>query len=119
MVEIYLAAIIILLFIVVIFLFKKLQQSEEKLGKIMFAKQSQSVKYGKLTEQFLPFTSEFPFDPQSFRFIGSPIDGIAFDENKIIFLEFKTLSSKLSEKQKRIKELVQRKRVEWFEINIK
>ena len=49
-------------------------------------------------------------------FIGTPIDGIAFNEEKIIFCEFKANTSALSEKQKSIKKLVQEKKVEWLEL---
>lgn len=88
----------------------------EKLRELRFDKNSQSVKYGKTMEQFLPFSENFPFSKQDFRFIGSPIDGIAFEQDKIVFVEFKSAGAQLSEKQKRIKELVKEKRIEWFEL---
>lgn len=92
---------------------------QEQLSELMFAKQSQSVKYGKLTEQWIPFSKEFPFDPQDFRFLGTPIDGITFDPEGITFIEFKTATSSLSEKQKRIKELVKKGKVDWLEFKIR
>ena len=108
-----------LLLLLVLFLLSRLASLESRLQELAFSKQSQSVKYGKLTEQFIPFTKEFPFSPENFRFLGNPIDGIVFGEDKIVFAEFKAASSQLSEKQKRIKELVEKKRVEWFEQKIK
>lgn len=119
MIEIFLALLVIALLVLVVFLLRKLQQVQQELNDILFAKQSQSVRYGKMTEQWLPFSEHFPFDAQSFRFLGSPIDGIAFEENKIVFCEFKTASSKLSEKQQRIKQLVENKQIEWMEMNVK
>jgi len=114
-----LIAIVIVLLIFIIYFFKKAQSLEQSLDELAFNKSSQSVKYGKLTEQWIPFSKDAPFDPQNFRFIGSPIDGIAFDNDKIYFCEFKTASSRLSEKQKHIKELVKNRLIEWFELNIK
>ena len=108
-----------LLLLLVLFLLSRLASLESRLQELAFSKQSQSVKYGKLTEQFIPFTKESPFSPENFRFLGNPIDGIVFEEDKIVFAEFKAASSQLSEKQKRIKELVEKKRVEWFEQKIK
>ncbi|HZX33968.1 MAG TPA: Holliday junction resolvase-like protein [archaeon] len=108
-----------LLLLLVLFLLSRLASLESRLQELAFSKQSQSVKYGKLTEQFIPFTKEFPFNAENFRFLGNPIDGIVFEEDKIVFAEFKAASSQLSEKQKRIKELVEKKRVEWFEQKIK
>ena len=94
-------------------------QLESQLNQLLFAKNSQSVKYGKLTEQFLPFSKEFPFNSENFRFIGSPIDGIVFENDRIIFCEFKSNESRLSQKQKSIKSLVEEKKIEWAEFFLK
>ena len=48
-----------------------------------------------MTEQFMPFVHNYPWDPGRFRFIGSPIDGIQFEEDRVIIVEFKTGSSTL------------------------
>ena len=50
---------------------------------------SQSVKFGQISEQFIPLHKVFPWDSKQFRFLGSPIDGIQFEEDQIILLEFK------------------------------
>lgn len=91
----------------------------EKMERSIEQKRSLSVTYGKITEQFAPFMQSYPFHPENFRFIGSPIDGIQFEDDKIIFVEIKTNKSKLTPLQKRIKELVKRGKVEWFEFDIR
>ena len=84
-----------------------------------YKKSSMSVKYGKFLENYIPWIKEiFPYRVDKFRFIGNPIDGIVFDENEIVFMEFKTGKSKLNESQKRIKKLVKEKKVKWKEIKI-
>jgi len=115
----FVLVIAIILFLVVLFLLSKLKTIEQRFSELKFSKSSQSVKYGKMTEQFIPFIKDFPFNPENFRFLGSPIDGVIFEEDKIIFAEFKTASSQLSQKQRRLKELVKSKKVEWFEYKIK
>lgn len=110
--------IIAALLVVAYSLFRKIRALSLALEDLGFRKASQSVKYGKLTEQFLPFTDKFPFAPENFRFMGTPIDGVAFDEDKIYFCEFKASGSGLSAKQKNIKKQVQEKRVEWFEARL-
>lgn len=107
--------IIAALLVAAYFLFRKVQALSAALEDLGFRKASQSVKYGKLTEQFMPFTDKFPFAPENFRFIGTPIDGMAFGQDKIYFCEFKASGSGLSERQKNIKKLVGEKKVEWFE----
>lgn len=82
-------------------------------------KRSMSVLYGRITEQFAPFMKNYPYDSKNFRFIGSPIDGIQFENDKIIFVEFKAANSKLSPEQRKIKKLVEDKKVEWLSFEIK
>ena len=119
MLLIFLTLLSIALLIITALLVKKVLGMRTEIRELKFSKTSQSVKYGKLTEQFIPFTQDFPFDPENFRFLGSPIDGVAFNENEIVFCEFKTATSRLSEKQKRFKQLVQNKMVKWFEFNLR
>ena len=106
------------LLVISIFLLSRLGALQRALADLQFSKDSQSVKYGKMTEHFIPFTKDFPFNAENFRFLGNPIDGIVFEEGRIIFAEFKAAGSQLSPKQRRIKELVEQKKVEWFEHRI-
>lgn len=119
MLEIFLLIIIAILLIFTIFLFKKASSLEEDLSHLNFKKNSQSIKYGKISEQFLPFSESFPYEKENFRFIGSPIDGLSFNDDEIVFCEFKTADSKLSKKQKHIKELVKNKKILWKEFNLR
>jgi predicted Holliday junction resolvase-like endonuclease len=114
-----LAVVFLLLVVLLFFFYKKSCSLEESLGSLRFDKSSQSVRYGKTMEQWLPFSKDFPFSRQDFRFIGSPIDGIAFEKDKIVFVEVKAADSKLSERQKQIRGLVEQKKVEWFELDAK
>lgn len=109
--------IFLLLFFLFILIFKIISLKQEIIS-LKFLKRSQSVKYGQLTEQWIPFSKDFPFNPQNFCFIGKPIDGVCFNEDKIIFLEFKTNKASLSDSQKKIKKLVLDKKIEWFELKI-
>lgn len=101
------------------YFFRLAKGLEQQLSDLSFSKSSQSVKYGKLTEQWIPFSDRFPFDAERFRFLGNPIDGVAFLDSKIVFCEFKTASSQLSDVQKKIKNLVEQKKVEWLEFKIR
>ena len=71
-----------------------------------------------MTEQFLPFLKHYPYDSQNFRFIGSPIDGIQFNDDKIVFIEFKSADSRMTPKQQNIKKIISEKEVEFQEIRI-
>jgi predicted Holliday junction resolvase-like endonuclease len=79
-------------------------------------KRSQSTRYGQTMEQFAPFLQDWPWDPKGFRFIGSPVDGIQFNADGVVFVEVKSATSRLSPVQQQVKHLVQDGRVEWREV---
>ena len=113
----------LLLVIMVLFLLyrgnkNKVSGLELRLNEVISKKQSLSTKYGKMTEQFMPFLESYPYDEQNFRFIGSPIDGIQFENDKIIFVEFKTSDSRLTVRQKEIRDLVNKGKIEFREFRI-
>ncbi len=108
--------IIFVLIVVVAVLFMYIVQIRGKLRDALSRKQSQSTTYGQIFEQLVPFSKDFPFDPKKFRFIGNPIDGIVFEDDKITFCEIKLNNSVLSPRQKSIKRLVEDKKVCWKEI---
>jgi predicted Holliday junction resolvase-like endonuclease len=81
-------------------------------------KQSLSTKYGKMTEQFMPFLETYPYDYHNFRFLGTPIDGVQFNDDDIVFVEFKAANSKLTERQRLVRDLVAARKVKFQEIRI-
>ncbi len=119
MFELVLLIIVIVLVVLLVLAFLYISALKSDLSSLLFSKQSQSVKYGQLTEQWIPFSGKFPFSSQNFRFIGKPIDGLCFEDDKVVFVEFKSNTSGLSQTQRKIKELIENKKVEWFELKIK
>ena len=113
-----LAAIIVILLLIIRFLWQNRRNLQDEVNKILSAKQSLSTKYGKFTEQFLPFAQHYPYDYHQFRFLGSPIDGVQFNDDKIVFIEFKSSKSKMTPKQQNIKKIISEKAVEFNEIRI-
>jgi len=109
--------ILILLALLVFFIFLW-RRAKNQLSDVSFRKASLSSRYGKMTEQFMPFLKDYPYDPQNFRFLGTPIDGIQFEKNKIIFIEFKSATSQLSERQRQIADNIYNKRVDFEEHRI-
>ncbi len=90
----------------------------QQVREVEETKRSQSSIYGRITEQYAPFMKAYPFNPHKFRFIGEPIDGIQFEDNQIIFVEFKARGGALTTRQKMIKQLVQTKKIGWYEFNL-
>jgi predicted Holliday junction resolvase-like endonuclease len=95
---------------------REIKALEEIHKELIFSHRSQKVKHGKSFEQLFPFMNSYPYNHSNFRFIGSPIDGLSFEEDAIVFLEFKTGKSRLSNKQKKIKKMIKSKKVKWKEI---
>ena len=91
------------------------------LGKIeqeRSLRRSQSTRYGQISEQFLPLVEQYPYDPKQFRFLGSPIDGVQFEEDKVVLVEFKAAGSRLSARQRKVRDLVREGKIEFREIRV-
>ena len=117
-------SIIILLSLFILFLSQsyyknKISKLQANLKKTTSDKMSLSTKYGQISEEFFPLEQSYPYNSKNFKFLGNPIDGIQFNEDKIILIEFKTNSSKLSTKQRHIRNLINNKQVEFELIEAK
>jgi predicted Holliday junction resolvase-like endonuclease len=82
-----------------------------------------AITKGKVTEHIVPYFPGFDLDPKDIRFLGTPIDLIAFnglntaEEVEIVFIEVKTGRSVLSAREKAVKKAVEEKRVSWRVFN--
>lgn len=108
------AAFIALLLISIITIRSVLKDSSQLRSKI----RSMSTRHGMMAEQFLPYYKDFPGDPQKFKFLGAPVDGILFEEEQIVIIEFKTGKSQLTATQRRIKKLIKEGKVYFQEIRM-
>lgn len=92
----------------------------QELSELKSKQQSKSVRLGQISEQAVGLLPNFPFDIKEMRFLGSPIDFIAFDfDNEVIhFIEVKTGKSKLNDRQKIIRRIVSRGTVKFSQITI-
>jgi len=98
---------------------KKLEDESEARKKIVSQKKSSEVRLGHIAEKLAPFLDDFPYEPENATFLGQPIDYIVFEDDEIVFIEIKSGNSKLSQKQRNIRDLVKNKCVSWKEIRIK
>jgi len=107
---------------------EKWRQEMEKEIRQDAIKGSVTTLLGKVGEQIAPLymMKELGVSPRDLRFIGTPIDFIAFKglsegkPEKIIFIEVKaSQSGSLTEKEKHVKSLVEAKQVEWITFNIR
>ncbi|MFL2768224.1 MAG: Holliday junction resolvase-like protein [Dehalococcoidia bacterium] len=110
---------IILIYLIIKYYKNKTHNLEISLAKIKSEKISQSTKYGQISEEFFPLEQSYPYNSQHFKFLGDPIDGIQFNENEIVLIEFKTNKSQLSQKQRNIRDLVKDKKVSFELIEAK
>jgi predicted Holliday junction resolvase-like endonuclease len=106
MTELVLGLLVAVLFVAAVLLMKQNVS-------LRFRLRSGNVKHGKTMEQMMPFAKGYPYDPRGFRFIGDPVDGVQFNDDGVVFVEFKTGNAQLSDRQKKIKENIEKKKV-WF-----
>ena len=102
-----LSGVCLVLLLVIAVLAKRVRALSEQLSDADFQQRSLSTTYGKITEQWFPLMEQYPYDPQGFRFLGSPIDGVQFEEDRIVFVEFKANRSQLAKNQRHFRELVE------------
>ncbi|MFL2627489.1 MAG: Holliday junction resolvase-like protein [Dehalococcoidia bacterium] len=107
------SVLITLIFIITINQYNKLKSKITNLDSNL---RSNAVKQGLTLEQWIPISENYPWDHRNFRFLGDPIDGIQFEDNKILLVEFKSGNSRMSNKQKAIQQLVENGKVEFIEI---
>ena len=117
-------SIIILLILIILLLSQsyyknKISTLQKNLTKTTSDKISLSTKYGQISEEFFPLEQSYPYNSKDFKFLGNPIDGIQFNDDKIILVEFKTNTSKLSTKQRHIRDLINNNQVEFELIEAK
>jgi len=77
-------------------------------------KRSSAVVTGKVYEQLAPYMPWFKYNPREARFLGSPVDFIVFDGIEgggpvtVRFVEVKSGDSRLSDRERAIKEAIER-----------
>jgi predicted Holliday junction resolvase-like endonuclease len=107
----------------------KLEAESERSGAEAIArgdavKRSRAILTGQIGEQLAPFFPDFPCDPADARFIGKPIDYVAFPglskgtPEEVLFIEVKTGDSKLSSPERALKTAIQSGRVRWIEFRL-
>lgn len=83
---------------------------------------STAVTRGQAFEHLAPFMDDFGYHPRDARFLGSPIDFVVFDGlgdadvREIVFVEVKTGRSRLSARERAVREAVLEGRVAWREL---
>lgn len=101
--------------------------SATKLRKIRAdaIKRSRAVLGGQMAEQVAPFLPDFPCNPADCRFVGKPLDFIAFPSSsetgrisEILLIEVKTGSSQLSPREKDIRDAVASGKVRYVVYNV-
>lgn len=100
-----------------------IEREEERIRRDAIGRSARTLS-GKTLEKLIPFLDKFPYDSHDMRWLGDPIDFVIFDGHssqspkQIVFCEVKSGSSRLSKTQSNIRELIDKKKVKWFEFRI-
>lgn len=95
-----------------------LLRTRRALARERSRRRSQATRHGRTAEQFAPLLDGYPWDPDRFRFLGSPIDGVQFADDAVVLVEFKAGRSSLSTRQRRIRDLVEAGKVRWRTVRV-
>ena len=97
---------------------RELDKFRKKYSRELHHRKSSEVRLGKIGENLAPFTKEWPWDANNFRFLGNPVDGIQFNEDEIVFVEIKTGGARLSKSQKNFRDIVKAGKVKFVTFKI-
>ena len=110
-----------ILFIVQTSKIRKIRESNKK-TRADAIKRSKSVINGQIVEQLAPYLPKFPCNPADAKFLGKPVDFVAFSGlaekdkvDEILLIEVKTGKSDLSSREREIKKAVKEGRVRYVE----
>lgn len=94
----------------------RLSVLREELRSATASRAALASTHERVSAQWAPVLARYPYDPRRFRFVGAPIDGVQFEEDRIVFVEF--TSGELSPAQQQVRDLVRAGRVEWLEVRV-
>jgi predicted Holliday junction resolvase-like endonuclease len=84
-------------------------------------RRSRAVLGGLASEQLAPYLPGFPFDPTEVRFIGKPVDFVAFVGSasgrieEVAFVEVKSGNASLTPVERSLRDAVKAGRLRWVE----
>ena len=87
-------------------------------------KRQRAILKGGISETIAPWSMTIVNSVKELNFLGNPIDFIGFkgldgnEEIKIIFIEVKSGKSQLNKNQRRIRDAVIAKRIDWVEVRV-
>lgn len=91
---------------------KFITYEQKRYRKLLSQKKSSETVLGQITEVISPFIDSFPAENQKdVNFLGMPIDFIYFGPDEVVFIEVKSGKSKLSKKQRTIRDQIKEGRV--------
>lgn len=84
-------------------------------------RRSRAVLGGLAAEQLAPYLPGFPCDPTEVRFIGKPVDFVAFvgssegSVEEVVFIEVKSGNASLSRVERSLRDAIARGKIRWAE----
>lgn len=112
--------ILITVLVLILFLLRReLSKSKLKYNKLCYQKKQSEIRLGQIAEQVAPFLDHFPYNPKEAQFLGNPIDYVVFGKDEVVFVEVKSGGSRLTKKQRLIRDNIKNGKVKFEEIRIK
>ncbi len=99
-------------------------KGDETIARDDAVRRSRAVLTGQIGEQLAPYFPAFPCDPADARFIGKPVDFVAFPGasagavREVVFIEVKSGDARLSATERALKDAVEAGRVSWVEYRL-
>lgn len=92
----------------------KVTTLRDDLRSAVAARRKAADDHARWTKEWMPILSRYPYDPRKVRFVGGPIDGIAFEEDRVVFVSF--VGPGRAPPDARVRDHLVAGRVEWLEV---
>lgn len=94
-------------------------------GRADSRQRAKSVNLGQAIEQFVPWMTDYPFNPRDSRFLGNPIDYIVFAGlresdrvEEVVFCEVKSGKSQLTQRERSLRDAIEEGRVRHLVVRV-
>jgi predicted Holliday junction resolvase-like endonuclease len=94
----------------------RIEKVEADLEDAIMARRRVALAQDSTARRLAPLLARYPYDARAFRFVGSPVDGVQFDADRVVFVRFTGAGLAATPDAERVRDLVRAGRVEWADV---
>lgn len=117
LVSAFLVAALLALVLVIRYHRDRMEALRDELREAASTRRRSAEAQARQAQQWAPLLAQYPFDARKFRWVGGPIDGVQFEDDRVALIVF--TGEGRGEPDGRVRELVRAGRVDWVEVPLR